>query len=73
MASFEAIFTNKNNITDHFVDYWDYVSKYFSESPYVIGFDPFNEPFPGEIFKNLWFLIPGHADYYRLEPLYTKL
>ena len=55
--------------------YWDEVSTFFSDNPYVIGFDPINEPAPtvnglGSLIYNL---LPGNFDRYVLAPLYEKL
>jgi aryl-phospho-beta-D-glucosidase BglC (GH1 family) len=40
------LYTNKNGLQDKFVAYWDYVASYFAANPYVIGYDPINEPYP---------------------------
>ncbi len=55
--------------------YWDEVSTFFSDNPYVIGFDPINEPAPtgnglGSLIYNL---LPGNFDRYVLASLYEKL
>lgn len=34
-------------LMDHFVKAWEHVAKRYSDEPYVIGYDFFNEPFPG--------------------------
>lgn len=47
MAAFGNFFNNKNGVADKFVDYWDHVSARFAKNEYVVGYDPLNEPFPG--------------------------
>ena len=34
-------------IRTHYVNMWKHVAKHFADSPYVIGYDVMNEPFPG--------------------------
>lgn len=34
-------------IQDHFIKAWCHVAEFFAGNPYVIGYDFFNEPFPG--------------------------
>lgn len=36
-------------IMDHFINAWVHVASYFSSNKYVIGYDLFNEPFPGSV------------------------
>jgi hypothetical protein len=38
-----------------------------------VGYDPLNEPFPGNIFKNISLIVePGKFDKDLLEPLYSR-
>ena len=46
LAVFEGLFQNELGMTDKFVAFWDEVSKRFNKNPYVVGFDPINEPLP---------------------------
>lgn len=39
----------------------------------MIGFDPLNEPYPGNVVKNPDLLLPGMFDYKRLEPMYARV
>jgi hypothetical protein len=32
--------------------YWDKVAATFSNNPYVVGYDPINEPFPSNPYKD---------------------
>jgi hypothetical protein len=43
---FNAIYENENNAQDYFNDFWNFTSNKLASNPYVIGFDPLNEPFP---------------------------
>jgi aryl-phospho-beta-D-glucosidase BglC (GH1 family) len=49
---------------DKYVAYWEAVTKSLSQNPFVIGFDPFNEPMPS--WNGLMDLVntvfPGHFD-----------
>jgi len=59
---------------DAFVAYWNHVSSYFSNNPYVIGFDPINEPFPSNYNVDPSIVMtPGKFDRELLQPLYTRL
>ena len=66
MEAFDALYNNKNQLQDKFVDFWDYTSKALTKNPYVIGFDPLNEPYPGDWIRNPQLLLPGYFDYNRL-------
>ena len=73
LASFDALFTNKNGLQDKFVSYWDHVSSRFASNPYVVGYDPLNEPWPGNPIKDLSLLLPGHMDKKYLAPMYEQV
>jgi endoglycosylceramidase len=73
MEAFDALYNNKNQLQDKFVDFWDYTSKALTKNPYVIGFDPLNEPYPGDWIRNPQLLLPGYFDYYRLQPMYSRV
>jgi len=73
MAAFGALFTNKNGLGDKFVSYWDHVSRRFAKNPYVVGYDPLNEPFPANPARDPMLFMPGHMDKQYLAPLYTQI
>jgi len=52
MEAFSALYNNKNQLQDKFVEFWDHTSKALTKNPYVIGFDPINEPYPGDWIRN---------------------
>jgi hypothetical protein len=64
MTLFRAIYNNHLGMQDKMVEYWNFVSQSLSSNEYVVGFDPFNEPFPA--FSGLSSLVdlmmPGHYD-----------
>ena len=53
--------------------YWDVVSSFFAKNEYVVGYDPLNEPFPGDYAKDLLNLLPGNADRKFLTPLFSRV
>ena len=53
--------------------YWDVVAEAFAQNPYVIGYDPINEPFPSNYFEEPSLILePGLFDREKLQPLYKK-
>ena len=71
--SFDALFTNKYGLQDKFVSFWDHVSERFAGNPYIVGYDPLNEPWPGNPARNLKNLLPGHIDKKYLAPMYATV
>ena len=57
------------------MSYWEYVSQKLSSNPYVIGFDPLNEPLPGakNIKEFITNILPGQFDKNQLTPLYERI
>lgn len=43
---FNALWKNINGTQDKFIAFFDKVSETLANNPYIIGYDPFNEPFP---------------------------
>ena len=72
MSAFGNFFTNKFGMQDKFIDYWDHVSARFANNPYVVGYDPFNEPFPANPVRDPLLATPGHMDQKYLAPMYEK-
>lgn len=51
-TAFDSFWSNRTaadgvGLTDHFIAAWKHVAGHFADNPYVIGYDLFNEPFPG--------------------------
>jgi endoglycosylceramidase len=60
-------------LQDKYVAYWAKVAKRLAGNPYVVGYDPLNEPFPSNVFKNPEIVFePGLFDSRSLEPLYAR-
>ena len=72
-SAFDALFSNKDGLQDKFIAYWDHTSARFAKNPYVVGYDPFNEPLVGNPLHDLWLEKPGVADRDLLDPLYSKI
>ena len=73
IAAFGALFKNMDGLQDRFVDYWDHVSARLADNPYVLGYDPLNEPFPGDPIKEPKLFVPGHMDKKYLTPMYSRV
>ena len=58
---------------DAFIAYWDHTSARFAKNPYVVGYDPLNEPLAGNVWKDMENRIPGLFDKKYLAPMYEKL
>jgi len=71
--AFDALYTNKGGLRDKFVDYWDVTSARFAANQYVVGFDPLNEPFPGNFVNSPSLLVPGNMDKNELNPMYELI
>ena len=55
------------------MSYWDHVSARLANNPYVVGYDPLNEPWPGNPIKDISLLKPGHMDKKYLAPMYANI
>ena len=73
MKAYDALFENKNGLQDKFIEFWDATSKFFTGNPYVIGYDPINEPYVGNTLRRPDLLLPGAFDRKRLQPMYAKV
>lgn len=40
-------------IQDHFIHMWQHIAAYFKDTPTIIGYDLFNEPFPGSVVNGI--------------------
>lgn len=58
---------------DLFIAFWKKVAQRLGRNPYIVGYDPLNEPFPSNVFKNPEIVAePGLFDKIALEPLYSR-
>jgi hypothetical protein len=59
------------------VAYWDAMAKALAPNPYIVGFDPTNEPLPSwtSLSNALWTIMPeaGNFDKYDLQPMYERI
>jgi len=72
MSAFGDFYNNVDGFQDKFISYWDHVSARFANNPYVVGYDPLNEPFPANPARDPMLLVPGHMDKTYLTPLYER-
>lgn len=47
MRAYDNLYANRDGLWDEFGDYWHYLAKRFRGKNYLIGYDLFNEPWPG--------------------------
>lgn len=73
VSAYKAFFNNENNIQDKYADFWRVVAKEFKGNEYVIGYDIWNEPFPGGLWDDLTLLLPNKGDMLQALPMYTKI
>ena len=73
ISAYKSFYENKYNIQEKFVEFWKVISNKFKNNEYVIGYDLWNEPFPGGIFNDLSKLIPSNPDNKQVLPLYRKV
>ena len=52
VSLFNKLYDNKDGMQDQFIKYWATVAQKFAKNPYVIGYDPLNEPWPSTIFAD---------------------
>ena len=66
-------YQNENELIDKFITFWSYFVKKFKNNPYIFGLDIWNEPFPGDMWSSIKYLIPGKADKEQILPFYKKV
>jgi len=63
----------KTSVQDQWVKFWQAVADRVGRNPYVVGYDPINEPFPSSYFKDPEYVfVPGSFDHDALEPTYAR-
>ena len=71
-SAFQSLYTNPS-IRSSFLGYWTVLAQRFRNNPYILGYDLFNEPWAGNLWKDLLLLDPGFADLHVLQELYQDL
>ena len=51
-TAFQNLYTNVNNLSDHFAGMWSLLAQNFKNAENVIGYEIINEPWFGDIFKD---------------------
>jgi endoglycosylceramidase len=70
---YQSFYNNQNNIQDKFAEFWKILAKKFKNNSYVIGYDIWNEPWPGELWSDMRSLWPGFSDHHHVLPFYRKI
>lgn len=70
---YTSFYNNQNEIQDKFAEFWKIVASKFKNHPHVIGYDLWNEPWPGSLWSDVRSLFPGHSDRSQVLPFYRKL
>jgi len=71
-SSFQA-FYDSSDLQDRFAAYWKKLAETFVDAPNVLGYDFLNEPWVGDIWKDITRLIPGKVDKEVLQPMYQRI
>lgn len=72
-SAYEALYTNQDGIADAWAKAWGLITKYFAGRTEILGVELFNEPWAGDIYKDILEIIPGVADKDKLQPVYDRL
>jgi endoglycosylceramidase len=73
ISGFERLYDNIDGFQDKFIAYWAKVALRFANNPFVVGYDPLNEPFPSNFLKDPYLVLePGNFDRTKLQPLYKR-
>ena len=70
---YQNFYSNKLNIQEKFVEFWKHVVNRLKGNKYILGYDLWNEPFPGALLENLKSLIPSYSDQNQVLPIYKKV
>lgn len=73
-STYKSFYDNKYDIQEKFTNFWKTVANYFKGDEYVVGYDLWNEPFPGGLFDTpLHWIYPSNADMEQIMPVYRKV
>lgn len=57
--AFQHLYKNSSNAWGHWGDFWSTIAQQFKSQTSVIGYELINEPFAGDVFGNVRYLLPG--------------
>jgi endoglycosylceramidase len=72
-SAFQNLYDDKDGIKQSFGAFWQLVAKNFAKYPNVMGYELINEPWAGDVYRNLKLLYPKYADLHNLQPFYDYL
>ncbi|KAJ3385486.1 hypothetical protein HDU84_002236 [Entophlyctis sp. JEL0112] len=67
---YDQLYNNLDNVRDYFISYWTLVAKTFLKFKNIIGYDIINEPFYGDIYKDITLTNAAVANTKNLQPFY---
>ncbi len=70
---FDSLYTNKYELQDKYLKYWEFLAQRYADNSNVIGFDPINEPMVANFVKEMSLILPKNFDFLKLQPLYDKI
>jgi endoglycosylceramidase len=70
---YNSFYNNEDGVIDKFIKFWKVLATKFKNNKYVIGYDIWNEPWPGNLWTNVSSLIPGWATENQILPFYKKV
>eukprot|EP01105_Mastigella_eilhardi_P009124 TRINITY_DN216_c0_g1_i1.p1 TRINITY_DN216_c0_g1~~TRINITY_DN216_c0_g1_i1.p1 ORF type:complete len:511 (+),score=116.74 TRINITY_DN216_c0_g1_i1:17-1549(+) len=71
-AAFQSLYSNASGIQDSFIDYWGALASTFADVDGVLGYEIINEPWAGDLYRDISLLLPTVADKKNLAPLYER-
>lgn len=70
---YSSFYKNQNGVLDSFAKFWKVIAQKFAHRSNVIGYDIWNEPWPGNLWSDLRSLIPGYVDDHDVTTLYKTV
>ena len=70
---FQRLYDNEDFFLTRFGDFWEKIALRFKDNPFVLGYELLNEPWLGDIYKNIEFVYPPYAEKNNLVKLYSYL
>jgi endoglycosylceramidase len=57
ISLYDHLYDNVNQMQDKFMAYWEIVAAKFANNPYVIGYEPVNEPYSSSLYSQPWIML----------------